>query len=317
MKTTSLLGQISSDLLIPVGRLERVINSAPRRYKVYSIPKRSGRGKRIIAQPSKEVKALQYWVMRNILYKFDVHPSAKAYIEGSGILNNALPHAAGKYLIKLDFKDFFYSIKARDFISYISGSDRVSYSDSDLQKLIYILFYDKGMGDHCLSIGAPSSPLLSNIIMYSFDEELYEYCVGKGIVYTRYSDDLSLSTSNPALRSDVLIRIRRLLVESPYPKLQINEDKTIYASRANKRIVTGLVVTNDGEISIGRAKKRLIRAQIYKYLQGLLDDDEVKYLKGMVAYVNSVEPSFVIRMKNKYGPLTIFQGEGRQGEGRK
>ena len=292
--------------MIPVGRLERVINSAPRRYKVYSIPKRSGRGQRIIAQPSKEVKALQYWVMHNILFKLDVHASAKAYIEGSGILNNALPHSAGNYLIKLDFKDFFYSIKANDFMSYISESNQISYSEPDLQKLLYILFYDKGQDGHCLSIGAPSSPLLSNIIMYNFDKMIYEYCVDKGIIYTRYSDDISITTSSPVLRNDVLIRIRQLLVELPYPRLQINEDKTIYASKANKRIVTGLVVTNDGKISIGRAKKRLIRAQIHKYSQGQLGEDKIRHLKGMIAYVNSVEPEFVIKMKNKYGPLMIF-----------
>lgn len=306
MDSISLLSSISKDLMIPVNRLERVINGAPYRYKVYYIPKRSGNGRRKIAQPAKEVKVLQYWVIKNILSKFSVHSAAKAYVKGCGLLFNVLPHSSKEYLIKLDFKDFFYSIKARDFFSHASAGILSGFSEEDLNLLIKILFYDKGANDLCLSIGAPSSPLLSNIIMYNFDCALSDYCLDKGVVYTRYSDDIALSMNSSVFRSDVLGRVRQLIEELPYPKLIINEDKTIYSSKAGKRIVTGLVVTNDGGVSIGREKKRIIRVQIHRFSKGILDESEIDELKGMLAYVKSVEPDFINRMKSKYGPLLIF-----------
>ena len=292
--------------MMPKIRLNRVINNAPQRYKVYRIPKRSKKGYRTIAQPSKEVKMLQYWVVQNILKQFEVHASAKAYREGSNILCNALPHSSFRYLIKIDFKDFFYSIKAKDFISFLSSCDGICYSEQDIKCLVMILFYEKSGEDYCLSIGAPSSPLLSNIIMYNFDKIVNDYCVGKNIVYTRYSDDITFSMDDPSLRYDVYGRVCEVLRDMSYPRLELNAEKTIVSSKANKRIVTGLVLTNDGRVSIGRDKKRLIRSKIYRLSQGVLDESEIDLLRGMIAYVKSVEPEFVDRMRKKYGPLKVF-----------
>lgn len=303
MDGISLLDQMSNDLVIPKSRLDRVIANAPHRYKVYDIPKRSGKGRRTIAQPAKEVKLLQRWVMRNILCKFDIHSSAKAYIKGKGIFCNALPHVASKYLIKLDFKDFFYSIKARDFVKHLSICNCFDCSEIDVQRLQMILFYDKGGGDYCLSIGAPSSPLLSNIIMYGFDKSVSDYCCDNNIVYTRYSDDISLSMSDFSLREKAFDKVRQVLSELTYPKLILNDSKTIFSSKANKRMVTGLVIANEGKVSIGRDKKRLIRSQLYRLSKGLLVDEEIDRLQGMIAYVNSVEPEFIKRMSARYGNI--------------
>lgn len=303
MDCISLLDQMSNDLIIPKSRLDRVIANAPYRYKVYKIPKRSGKGSRIIAQPAKEVKFLQYWVMHNILCKFNIHSSAKAYIKGCGIFNNAFPHIDGKYLMKLDFKDFFYSIKASDFVKYLSASNSFGYSEADVRRLIMILFYDKGGGDYCLSIGAPSSPLLSNVIMYGFDECLFDYCCNNNVVYTRYSDDIALSMNDVSIRGEVFNKIKQLLFDLTYPKLKLNDRKTIFSSKANKRMVTGLVISNEGKVSIGRDKKRLIRSQIYRLSKGLIIDKDVERLQGMIAYVKSVDPEFIKRMRDRYGNI--------------
>ena len=81
-------------MLLPPDELLRLINSAPHRYKVFKIPKRKEGEFRTIAQPAKEVKALQYWVMRHVLSQFDVHPAATAYRKGLSIADNARPHTA-------------------------------------------------------------------------------------------------------------------------------------------------------------------------------------------------------------------------------
>ena len=88
--TISLLGKMSADLLLPKERLDYLIRSAPYRYKVYQVPKRSGTGLRTIAQPAKEVKKLQYWVINNIYPNLPIHPSASAYVSGKKILINCI-----------------------------------------------------------------------------------------------------------------------------------------------------------------------------------------------------------------------------------
>jgi RNA-directed DNA polymerase len=306
MGNCQLLNKMSIDLMTTHNRLKTLINSAPYRYKIYSIPKKSGKGIRIIAQPSKEIKILQYWVIENILNKFSIHEAAKAYVKGKGILSNSQPHSLNKYLLKIDFKDFFYSIKAKDFISYFSLSKNYGYSEQEVSFLIMILYYCRDENDLCLSIGAPSSPILSNVLMYIFDKILYDYCCEREIVYTRYSDDITISMNDASLRKVVFEKINLILMQIPFPKLSLNEKKTIYLSKANKRLVTGLIIANDGSISIGRLKKRIIRSKIHSFIKGSLDEKEVDQLKGLIAYTNSVEPEFISRLKAKYGDLIIF-----------
>ena len=65
--------------------------------------------------------------------------------------------------------------------------------------------------------------------------------------------------------------------------------------------MTGLVLTSDGKVSVGRAKKREVRTQIYLYGRGTLDAKEVSYLRGYLAYINSVEPSYLQALEKKFG----------------
>jgi retron-type reverse transcriptase len=298
---------MSADLLIPTDKLDHVINSAPYRYKIYQIPKRSGAGMRTIAQPAKEVKRIQYWVMKNIFSELEIHANATAYTRGKSIFSNASPHSAHSYLIKVDFKDFFFSIKGADFIRYSKKYQNYGFSDEDINRLVKVLFWSQKRGAELnLSIGAPSSPLLSNLIMFEFDNIISDFCTSKGISYTRYSDDITVSMNDKALRGYVFERINSEIRNLDSPKLQLNHNKTVFASKAHKRFVTGLVITNNAGISLGRDKKRKIRAQICHYMQGKLSEKERLSLKGMLAFARDVEPEFVSRMEDKYGKMTIM-----------
>ncbi len=304
--TDTLLGEMSKDLLLPNVMLDYLIRSAPHRYKVYPIPKRSGSGMRIIAQPAREVKELQYWVIKNIFPLMAVHPTATAYMTGKNIRNNCKAHVNDAYLLKLDFKDFFPSIKGEDFFQYVRSNDNIQISDAELQKLIKILFWcPKGQTHLQLSIGAPSSPYLSNAIMYKFDFEIAKFCSPLLINYTRYADDMTFSMREKTNRGLVLQRVLEILNELPFPRLEINQKKTVFGSKAHRRMVTGLIISNDGKVSLGRERKRNIRAQIHHFITGKLSDRDRVKLRGMLAFVLDIEPDFFRRMEEKYGNKVI------------
>ncbi|MBO2025552.1 hypothetical protein J4733_09050 [Klebsiella pneumoniae] len=44
-------------------------------------------------------------------------------------------------------------------------------------------------------MGAVSSPVVSNAICYELDHILNEFCLSKGVIYTRYADDMYFSTN--------------------------------------------------------------------------------------------------------------------------
>jgi RNA-directed DNA polymerase len=302
---SELLTRLGASLLLSEHELMKLIRSAPRRYKVFEIPKRKQGQFRVIAQPAREVKALQYWVMEHLLSKFPIHPAATAYREGKSIADNASPHRHGRFLLKLDFTDFFPSLRAYDFRRYLE-KNFAGLEDGDVEAFSRILFWKpKGTKTLCLSIGAPSSPTVSNLLLHSFDERVATFCTKHGVVYTRYADDLSFSAGESSKLDIVESFVTALCRQTARPKLTLNLDKLVRVSKKEARRITGLVITNDAKVSLGREKKRQIRASVHHFTNGRLDSEECLKLKGMLAYVKSVEPSFLNRLRKKYGNETI------------
>jgi RNA-directed DNA polymerase len=304
---SDLLTQLSLAALLSRRELMTLLSSAPYRYKVYQIEKRVRGQFRTIAQPAREVKTLQYWVMKHVLSSFEIHEAATAYRQGLSIAHNARPHAANRFLLKMDFRDFFPSLKARDFRTFLKRQQSTFDAD-EIGALCSILFWvpkDKLVPDLCLSIGAPSSPMLSNILMFDFDHRIAGICRKRGVAYTRYADDLSFSSA----RSEDLAVAEKAVMDFcervKSPLLVVNQAKTVRVSRAKSRRVTGLVLSNDRKVSLGRETKRRIRAWMHHFATGRLEPEEIIKLRGMLAFVNSVESTFMRRLRRKYGDDTV------------
>jgi RNA-directed DNA polymerase len=240
-----------------------------------------------------------------VLHDFEVHPAATGYREGRSIAHNARPHTRGRFLLKLDFKDFFPSLKARDFRMFLKRN-KTDLDKESIDALCRILFWrPKGTLDLCLSIGAPTSPMLSNILMIDFDRRVSSFCAARNVIYTRYADDLSFSADNSEELRAVENAVVELCRRSKSPSLAINQEKTVRVSKRDARRVTGLVLTNDRKVSLGRDEKRRIRAWVHHFVTNRLNADRILKLRGMLNYVNSVEPAFMRRLRNKYGADTI------------
>jgi len=141
--------------------------------------------------------------------------------------------------------------------------------------------------------------------MYKFDGEIAQYCSQFLVNYTRYADDMTFSMQDKTNRGLVLQKVLELLNDLPFPRLEINNKKTVFGSKAHRRMVTGLILSNDGDISLGREKKRRIRAQIHHFINGKLSDKDQVRLRGMLAFARNIEPDFIKRIERKYGSEVI------------
>jgi RNA-directed DNA polymerase len=285
--------------------INRLIDRAPYSYKVYTIPKRSG-GQRTIAQPAKEIKFIQRWLIQNIFDKLPVHECASAYKDGASIKKNANSHKSHSYVIKLDFKDFFPSITSSDLVMHISKHLGQIFGAQDVQDIARVSCIRlHGKGDLCLSVGAPSSPVLSNTIMFSFDSEVSAWCAQNGITYTRYADDLTFSTSTKGICSEIESFVMGVTQELDYPNLTLNFNKTTHLSKKHQRRITGVIINNFGALSLGRNRKREISALIHKFSLDILPESEIFRLQGLLGFAKDVEPLFVARMRRKYSSRLI------------
>jgi RNA-directed DNA polymerase len=297
---------LSVETGLPDVMVRKIMASAPVRYKEYLIPKRSG-GMRQIAQPAREVKLIQRAFVSTFLTSLPIHQSATAYRAGLSIRDNATPHIGHGPILKLDLRNFFPSIRSQDWVSYCRDSGCLR-SEEDVHLTASLLFHrQSGYRLLRLAIGAPSSPILSNILMFDFDTRITELVAKDRVIYTRYADDLTFSAPRAGFLNGVIRVVARTIRALKYPKLEINSEKTTLTTSKYRRTVTGLTITTDDRVTIGRESKRRLHAAVHQALHSRLDSDELQKLAGTLAYVNSVEPEFLAGLRRRYGnDIIIF-----------
>lgn len=278
--------------------LARFEKTASAKYKVYYIPKRDGTLRKI-EHPSRELKALQRWLNAFLLQSLPQHPNATAYSRGASIKANALRHLGSKFTIRLDFQDFFPSFKESGIKKFlVDASDQfgLSLTQGDI-RFASRIFCRNG----ALTIGAPTSPALTNRMMFEFDRAVTAVAEQQGLVYTRYADDIFISSFHPNKLNSIIPSIKEIASKFPYARLKINHKKTAFLSKKYRRSVTGLLITPDDKISVGRHSKRKIKGLIWRLQRDGLSQEDRRYLSGYIAFLRDVEPAFVTSLIQKYG----------------
>ena len=231
-------------------------NNTEKFYDVFKIRKNSG-NYRTIHAPETNLKSMQYWIIKEILCNYPISKCAKAYRKGLSIVDNAAYHVDRPIVMKIDIEDFFGSIHfRRDY-----GESRHRKCIRDIFCEIYDMNIATILGKLCtlngkLPQGAPSSPVLSNIVFFPLDKRIEAYCRYNGIIYTRYSDDLTFSGDfNPG---KLLLTIKTILTDGGF---RINHEKTRILRGCKRQQITGLVVNK--KIRVPKDYKRAIRQTIY------------------------------------------------------
>ena len=293
-----IIEKLSREVGLSTAALRKYVRTASHRYKTYAVAKKKG-GTRIIHHPARSLKFLQRWAVKELEGLIPIHPSATAYHVGASINANAARHASNNFILRVDFREFFPSIKGRDVALLLSKARQgaqVVFDEDDIDTIVSIVCRH---GE--LTIGAPSSPFLSNAIMYDFDKHWTARATSLHCAYSRYADDLYFSTVRRDVLAGLLEEVRVHLREMPYPNLFINESKLVFTSRKRRRLVTGLILTPQGNLSIGHDRKRYIRSLVHKGITGKLDPSELGRLRGLLSYVKSAEPTFVESLNRKFG----------------
>lgn len=298
-----LIDLIAQKTGLDVSYLSRISKTSKFRYRTYGIKKKKPKNEsdvRLISQPSQKIKYLQKIISQVILCKLKVHKSIYSYSKGKNIVQHANLHKKNKYLMRIDFEDFFPSILREDIERLLQ------HSQLDLLKEDIDFICDSVCFNGALTIGAPSSPIISNAILYDFDNYWYEYSLKKKIQYSRYADDIYFSTNLPNILDQHYNEFCLHIKNMESPRLRVNTKKTIFTSKKRRRVVTGIILTSENKISIGREHKRTIKALVHQYLKGSLNDtNEIRSLSGYLNFAQMVEPDFILSLRTKYGEECI------------
>ncbi|MFU1517116.1 retron St85 family RNA-directed DNA polymerase [Vreelandella alkaliphila] len=301
----NILGFLRDTLCMSSAEISKFSATAPHRYKIYDILKRNGKGKRTIAHPSKELKFIQRLLVKKLESNLPSNSCAMAYKKGISIKDNALLHANSKYLLKMDFKDFFPSITPKLFFLALE-KEAIDITEEDKYILSNFLFWKKRRNSSLrLSIGAPSSPLVSNFVMHHFDVEMLKICEANKITYSRYADDLIFSTNVKDSLFKMPAVVEKKLRQTTNGLISINKEKTVFSSKGHNRHITGITLNNENKLSLGRDRKRLISSMIHKFKLNELSEEKVLELQGLLSFAKFIEPEFNERMLKKYSQSTM------------
>jgi len=295
-----MIEKMARDLGVTTRFIAKFANGASHAYKEYYIRKRNG-SYRTIDHPSKPLKAMQRWLLTYVINDLPIHPAAMAYQKHKSIYDNASLHASSGYLLRMDCKDFFPSITDDDLRLLIANRPATFGQWKPFEINLFCKLVCK---NGRLTIGAPTSPALSNAVCYDLDSELATICKKSGITYSRYADDLFFSTKLPNLLMTLEAEVSNVVAKLAFPRgLSLNAAKTRRSSKRGRRRVTGITLGSDGKPHVGRQLKRKVRAMIHDW--DALDPATRASLAGLIAYVAGFEPDFVNSLITKYGHSAI------------
>jgi RNA-directed DNA polymerase len=238
-----------ADLLeVPYSLLIHILYRAPRRYpyKTFRIRKKSG-GSRTIQDPHPSLKILQQKLATVLALVYPVRPSAHGFLGDRSILTNATRHAGRRYVLNVDLKDFFPSINFGR-VRGLFMAKPYGLPAEPATVLAQICIYENELPQ-----GAPTSPIVSNMICRRLDFALQELAREHRCTYTRYADDLTFSTTRtnfPAALAHSVVEVtgNRLVVGDDLAQaiednwFSVNERKVRLQLQDARQEVTGLTV---------------------------------------------------------------------------
>ncbi|MFY1710462.1 RNA-directed DNA polymerase [Tritonibacter mobilis] len=265
--------------------LAEIAHEPHRFYRTFTIPKRSG-GVRSIDTPRPILLEIQRWVLKHILSNLGASENAHGFEQGRSIITNARAHVGNKELLKVDIENFFPSVS---FNKIFEVFKKTGYPNNVCKALSRLTTKNA-----CLPQGAPTSPTLSNLACVEMDLILNDAAEKKGLVYTRYADDMSFSGSR--IPDGMEEAISEIVSKFDF---RLNKNKTCLAKEGQRKIVTGISISS-GKLRLPRSYVRELRKQVHFVVNhgisahsAVIQDNDpllIDRLLGRVAFWLQVSP---------------------------
>ena len=277
-----LLGSVNEDTCKPLtisslNYYKNVKVSLRHRYHLFNIKKKSGKLRQICA-PVEGLKIFQSCLREIFNAYYEPSPNVCGFVNGRSIADGAKRHIGKNYVLNIDLKDFFDSIEYHRVKAMLCCAPFNLRDNRDsTQSLPFVIAnlcctpktvtrVDKeGKEYECrrsvLPQGAPTSPILTNLICRQLDKKLYLLAKKYHCAYSRYADDITFSANKNIFKVDSEFYMELKHIVEVECRLKINEDKTRIQSRRYRQEVTGLVVNK--KVNVTKRYVKQIRMWLY------------------------------------------------------
>ncbi len=242
-------------------------NHAFHRYRQFKIKKKSGGFRQITAPRNQSFMMLLQSVNEILKAMYTPSDYAMGFTEKRSVVTNAAVHKGQKYVFNIDLKDFFPSVEQPRIwkrlqlapfnfpvaiANVIAGlcSMRETRKDAD----------GKDVFSYVLPQGAPTSPIITNMICDTLDRRLAGLAKRFGLHYTRYADDITFSSMHYVYseKGEFKKELAHIIEQQGFT---INETKTRLQKLGSRQEVTGIIVSN--KLNVTKKYVREIRSLLY------------------------------------------------------
>ncbi|MCG7555285.1 reverse transcriptase family protein [Pseudoalteromonas sp. Of11M-6] len=282
--------------------------------------------KRLVYAPSAKLKQVHRFINKTILEFADCNTNVVfSYRKGVSTRDAVEIHSHSNYIFQTDLSKFFNNIHRDDVMTALKSQlSNAPVSDIDLfiEKIVDLVVID----DH-IPAGFSTSPLLSNICLFRFDNALEAYCEANELKYTRYSDDLIVSGSLNDFTESIETVIDNLLIEHVNNSLCINKAKTKTHKVGHSFKILGFNILPNGVVTIPSPDKKEVESLLYFFLTDdqkfedffkkcadsktpETDDKTIReraigMLSGKLIAFNAMDKQYVAKLRRKYGNTVI------------
>lgn len=248
-------------------------------YRRFDIKKKNG-GKRTIYSPNKQIKDIQRNIANILLEIYKQKPSVHGFSKNRSIVSNAKQHLGKKHIFNIDIKDFFPSIHfGRVKNLFMKAPFSLPHAPSTV--LAHICCFENSLPQ-----GAPTSPIITNMICSKMDTALQNIAKKHNCTYSRYADDISFSFTchHNRLPREILIskssgiepgrKLAKIINENGF---QINESKVRLCTGSNRFEVTGLIVNEFPNVR--RHYVQQIKSMLYAWEKHGYENAQDEYYK--------------------------------------
>lgn len=237
---------------------------AAARYTSFSIRKKNG-SLRVVDAPILPLRKLQRQLADLLLATHSPRKAVFGFAAGRSIVGNATIHSKRRWVLNLDLEDFFPSIHFGRIAGMFQGY-RFSFPRPVALALAQLCCH-KGR----LPQGAPTSPVLSNIVCDRLDAQLIDFVRRHGSRYSRYCDDITISTTKidfpvsiASAADPAAVQLSPLLTSIISANgFTVNAAKTRLHHRHARQEVTGLTV--NVKPNVRRRVIRQVRAMLHAW----------------------------------------------------
>lgn len=322
------LNHLSVATDIKYGYLRSVVARQAGCYRQFAMRKRvpGRKNVRIISIPEKQLMRCQKWIVDNILSHVPAHRDSHAYHPRSNPIFAARRHVNAAWLIKVDIQDFFHAIAEFPVYRVFRSQGYSPLLSFELARICtmptrqafpkrpYVIEAYAAAFQGCLPQGAPTSPMLSNLVMRDIDVQLAALAKASNMRFTRYADDIVFSC--PDRRSHAAVastkaKILKILDKSGF---RPNSRKTVIRGPGDRKIVLGMLV--DGpRLRLPKDFKDALRLQLH-YLRhpdfGPVKHAERKkcavstiynHVLGLIHWARAVEPAYGAAVMNQFNAV--------------